>query len=378
MNEGPVTFSSHLAGVSGRKNQPVDADPGVPLPGPAPQKAAVLAVAAAPDVARPPAPRKMPIQKRRRYGVVRETLTRSAFVVALVIAAGAGAAWAAKQSWWSPSVLNQLPEPARLTAWLSSPDMSALPGLPPQWNPWAPLDLDHPDTLLTRWKIWQLEVSPASCQQWLADMPDTQETPLPDYADTSTNLCGWAGANRISRLNGVAFSSPFTLSCGAAVALARWEHQVVQPAAREHLGSRVVRIDHLGSYACRGIGGGAQSKLSEHATANALDVSAFQLADGRVISVLNDWKKIAEGHLTEFQPPPPSEMAAEGDASPDEQQRAITAATPDETDARPAAVFLRAVRDGACQTFNAVLGPSYNAAHRDHFHLDRGAHRVCK
>jgi hypothetical protein len=40
--------------------------------------------------------------------------------------------------------------------------------------------------------------------------------------------------------------------------------------------------------------------------------------------------------------------------------------------------FLREVRDGACQFFDGVLSPDYNAAHRDHFHLDRGPYRICR
>ena len=41
-------------------------------------------------------------------------------------------------------------------------------------------------------------------------------------------------------------------------------------------------------------------------------------------------------------------------------------------------LFLREVRDGACRVFDGVLGPEYNEAHRDHFHLDRGGWRVCR
>jgi hypothetical protein len=42
------------------------------------------------------------------------------------------------------------------------------------------------------------------------------------------------------------------------------------------------------------------------------------------------------------------------------------------------------VRRGACDSFTTVLGPGYDANHRDHFHLDlmrRGVHgekHVCK
>jgi hypothetical protein len=47
------------------------------------------------------------------------------------------------------------------------------------------------------------------------------------------------------------------------------------------------------------------------------------------------------------------------------------------------AAFLREVRDGACDLFATVLSPDYNAAHRDHLHLDqarRGAMgwRACR
>ena len=40
--------------------------------------------------------------------------------------------------------------------------------------------------------------------------------------------------------------------------------------------------------------------------------------------------------------------------------------------------ILRQVHGGACHGFMAVLGPDYNAAHRNHFHLDRGPYRVCR
>jgi hypothetical protein len=42
------------------------------------------------------------------------------------------------------------------------------------------------------------------------------------------------------------------------------------------------------------------------------------------------------------------------------------------------AAFLRSLRDGACGWFRAVLGPDYNAAHRDHFHFDMGPWRACR
>jgi hypothetical protein len=42
------------------------------------------------------------------------------------------------------------------------------------------------------------------------------------------------------------------------------------------------------------------------------------------------------------------------------------------------------VHGGACSIFTTVLGPNYDANHRDHFHLDLARHgrdgegRICK
>lgn len=155
--------------------------------------------------------------------------------------------------------------------------------------------------------------------------------------------CGYREALRLR--SGDALSLALTpadppLACPVAAALAAWHWAVVQPAARRFLGVGVVGVDHLGSYNCRHIAG--SSSWSEHATAEALDIAAFRLADGRRISVLDDWR---------------------GDG--------------------PEAAFLHRVRAGACDAFATVLSPDYNAAHRDHLHLDQAARgawggRVCR
>jgi hypothetical protein len=127
------------------------------------------------------------------------------------------------------------------------------------------------------------------------------------------------------------------MTCPQALAYAFWTAHDVRPAARAELGSTVVRVDHYGTYACRNVYGRATGMRSEHATANALDVAGFRLSDGRRISVARDFR-----------------------------------------DAGPEGRFLRRARDGACRWFRAVLGPDYNAAHRDHFHLDRGRYAACR
>jgi hypothetical protein len=110
--------------------------------------------------------------------------------------------------------------------------------------------------------------------------------------------------------------------------------QVVAPAAARILGSELASIDAFGAFSCRRIGG--DGRLSEHAYGRAADIKGFTLADGRKITVLGDFH--SEG---------------------------------------PEGVFLREIRDGACNIFDVTLSPDYNADHANHFHLDVGGERVC-
>lgn len=126
-------------------------------------------------------------------------------------------------------------------------------------------------------------------------------------------------------------------------AVDQWMSEVVQPGARRHFGLPVVEIKVAASYACRPRNGIYGAKLSEHGHANALDVSAFKLADGRWITVKSGWRG-------------------------DPRERG----------------FLRQTHDGACSIFTTVLGPRADRFHHDHFHLDLAWHghdgrmKVCK
>lgn len=333
----------------------------------------------------------------RRFGI------RVLGALAVVAACFAFAVWANKERWRFPETWAPFADSDRIAAWLAAPNFSVLPGLPARWNPGAPLTLQEADGPFTRWKIAQLEAAPAVCREWLATAPGLVVTPLPDResdgfvqggsanaAAPDTNGCGWHTASRVSALGGVRFSSPFTLTCGATVALARWEHLVVQPTASAVLGSKVVRIEHLGSYACRTIAGSAssQGRLSQHAHANALDIAAFDLSDGRRISVLRDWQAEPPSSPNASVPSSTEASLAHDDASGPGPvpEAAVQPAAPSagsgkavsESQLDPAARFLQMVQGGACHDFSAVLGPGYNAAHRNHFHLDRGPYRVCR
>lgn len=212
----------------------------------------------------------------------------------------------------------------------------------PQDLPWTPLDLGAPVGLSTGRKLAALTRDFPQCRA-LMDRAGIRYTVLPPRR--GAGRCGYAdgvrfatgGARRISFM-----PAGLATACPVAAALAMWEWGVVQPAAERQFGSRVISIDHFGSYSCRRIYGRDAGNWSEHATADAVDIAGFRLANGRRVTVARDW-------------------ATRGANS----------------------RFLHEVRDGACGLFATTLSPDYNAAHHDHLHLDqadRGAMgwRACR
>lgn len=202
---------------------------------------------------------------------------------------------------------------------------------PPQHLPWKPLTLEQPSGLATDMKLARLDADPARCRAVL-EAGGVSVSPQPDRLDVE---CPTTNVVRIT--SGVLPLTPAAplMTCRQALAYALWTRHVVQPAADQELGERIARIDHFGTFACRNIAGSAA--LSQHASANALDVAGFRTDSGRRITIARDY-----------------------DA------------------AGPEGRFLRRVRDGGCDWFRAVLGPDYNAAHADHLHLDRGRYGACR
>lgn len=201
----------------------------------------------------------------------------------------------------------------------------------PRFNPWAPLDVRETPNLLTPFKLWRLGDDRELCDLALA----TSGLRFTRLADSAPHPgCPVENAVRIQGAN-VGLSSSFMATCPLAVSFALFERHGLQPAAQAVFGQPVSRVEHVGSFACRSIAG--SQRPSQHSYANALDMVGFRLRDGQHISVLRDWP-------------------AEGDK----------------------ARFLRLVQEAACDSFNVTLGPEYNAAHRDHFHVDMGMWRMCR
>jgi len=125
------------------------------------------------------------------------------------------------------------------------------------------------------------------------------------------------------------------LTCRMALALSRFETDIIQPAAQRYFQQPVAEIRHLGTYNCRAMRG-KQELLSEHAYANAIDIAAFQLTDGTMVSVKQHWN-----------------------------------------DGGTKSEFLHDIAQKSCRLFNTVLTPNFNAMHADHFHLDQGFFGQC-
>ena len=201
----------------------------------------------------------------------------------------------------------------------------------PRFNPWAPLDVRETPNLLTPFKLWRLGDDRELCDLALA----TSGLRFTRLADSAPHPgCPVENAVRIQGAN-VGLSSSFMATCQLAVSFALFERHGLLPAAQAVFGQPVIRVEHVGSFACRSIAG--SQRPSQHSYANALDMVGFRLRDGQHISVLRDW---------------PGQGGK--------------------------ARFLRLVQEAACDSFNVTLGPEYNAAHRDHFHVDMGMWRMCR
>ncbi len=150
--------------------------------------------------------------------------------------------------------------------------------------------------------------------------------------------CGLVGTVKLLDI-GVPTANLGAVRCGEARAYASWARNGVAPAAYQILGSELSRVVSMGSYACRDtVGTTGPARRSGHAIANAIDIAAFELKDGRRISILRDWN------------------------SPDPDIRR----------------FLETIRTSACRRFGTVLTPDFNAAHRDHLHLEDDGKRFCR
>jgi hypothetical protein len=207
--------------------------------------------------------------------------------------------------------------------------------IPPRFLPFPALDLNKPDSWFVDLRLAALQSDSVQCQAILKP-PIIDAQPISDAP--YERGCGWRNAVSFAHAGGATVAIDH-MTCETAAAFALWMAHEVQPLAKDVFGAHVASVHNMGTYACRNILGSKALKMfrSQHARANAIDVSAFVLSDGRTISVAKSWKS-------------------------------------DSAESK----FLHRIHDRACHYFRVTLCPDYNAAHSNHFHLDRGAFRTCR
>ncbi|MGQ0611928.1 MAG: extensin-like domain-containing protein [Paracoccaceae bacterium] len=136
--------------------------------------------------------------------------------------------------------------------------------------------------------------------------------------------CGLDEPVRVTEIAGVTLSPAATISCETAEALKSW----ITSALPRAFGRReVIELRVAASYICRTRNNKKGAKISEHGRGNAVDISAFILSDGKILTVEDDYGK-----------------------------------------------QMRKVHKAACGPFGATLGPGSDGFHEDHLHLDIARH----
>ena len=174
----------------------------------------------------------------------------------------------------------------------------------------------------------------AACGGGNSDADDIDRTGL--HAEklgsvSGPGRCGVENAYRVNSAAGVRLTQPATLSRKTMNRLDNWLRTQAIPAIGNR-GGGLVAIQVPSHYACRTRNSIPGARLSEHALGNAIDISAFILADGSRITVLGGWRG---------------------------------------EDSR----LLKRLHASACGPFGTVLGPNADRHHQDHFHFDVAGYR---
>ncbi len=217
--------------------------------------------------------------------------------------------------------------------------------------------------------------------------------------------CGMPAPILLKRLGSrspITFDPPVQITCPMLRALDRWTKESLQKASRSTLGATVSRILGASGYVCRNTYNRPDGNLSQHASGNAIDLSAFVLRDGRIVTLRKGWgpthrdlEKLRKSGDAARKVKPALEKGQElrgpviaagppitrTKLTPQDKPALPPRSGPTRIDearqkmAAPAARFLRAVRRGACRRFATTLSPEADEVHRSHFHLDLNAAR---
>jgi hypothetical protein len=282
----------------------------------------------------------------------RGTSTRAA----LIVATGVLASCISIPLSWHKARAEGAAQAARSTPTASRPPTATLPA-----------DADHPTVQPSdkaeaeTWSDPEIITALEECVRLLTPTGADLEVSKP----IRNGQCGTPAPVLLQRVAGVEMSPPALVNCRLAAKLHQWTTEKVQPIAQEVFGTSVRRIVTASAYMCRQRIGTSNDRPSEHSYANALDISAFVLTDGRSMDVLTSWGRTARDRQAQAKTGKP----AGGDARPIGEVEIADGSSTKEGQ------FLRRMHESACEIFGTVLGPEANEAHRNHFHLDLAARR---
>lgn len=178
----------------------------------------------------------------------------------------------------------------------------------------------------------------AACEAELAALGASYERAAPIDGEGS---CGAPRPIRLTAVGGIEIRPALALRCATALSLGLWVDRVVAPLSDLYMDDSLRAVLVGTGYQCRRRRGDGTAKWSEHAFANAVDISGMMFESGDVLAI-------------------------------EERTRS----------AEPGRSFQAGVRGGACAFFTTVLGPTTNAAHANHLHVDmaerRGGYRLCE
>ncbi|MCF6199007.1 MAG: extensin family protein [Hyphomicrobiaceae bacterium] len=234
-----------------------------------------------------------------------------------------------KQTRWKKRQSKQKTRPS-LQRTRDNTASAALPPLPTRKPYLPPSKIKEPD-----WTQSTIDEAVSQCTQLGINLPLLPPAKKGRCGNPAPVLLANIGGLSKQVYGDVSIRPAATLSCPMISSLRQWLARSVQPLAQKHFGKPVRQIRNISSYVCRNRYDYTKTKISEHAFANALDIAWFELEGGMKISLLTDWD------------------------SPDQDK----------------ASFLHELHTSACKYFGTVLGPNANAAHKNHFHLDRAPRR---
>ena len=293
---------------------------------------------------------------------------------------------------------------------------------------WPRTTHDTKSSPIPAWTKSEIDIERSRCNAMLANV-DIVAVPADAIREADCGTPAPVELISLGKKASITLSTPVVMTCDMAIALHAWTKGELQAAAREHLGSPIVKLDIMSGYSCRNAYGRKRTRMSEHGRANAVDIRAFVTQSGETVEVLTDWgpterdikartaaaaaaakaeaakieamKREAERAQAEIDanrpkgaearrseasnrdmaapglrgsigltlPPPVLSMTPArlgGPHAPGDAAHIKTPPPPTTNKQR----FLRRAHTAACKIFGTILGPEANEAHRNHFHVD--------